>query len=308
MVDARGPVGLVGLGQMGGPMARTLQRAGWQVIGWDLSSAARDAAASDGIEIAADPTAVAAGASIVLLSLPDAAAVRAALLGPGGLLAAGRADLLVVDTSTTTPVDARLLAQELLALGTGFLDAPVTGGPAGATAGTLGIMVGGDAAAFERARPALESLGAAVVLCGPAGAGQVVKACNQLIVVATLAAVAEALTIARAANVDPWRAREVLLAGYAASPILENQGARMLRRDFTPGGRARFHVKDADSLAGLSRGTGVPIPVFDAAAGYMRALVADGGGDLDHAAVVTVVERAGGLQAPAAPSPTEELT
>jgi 2-hydroxy-3-oxopropionate reductase len=291
MTSQPGVVGVIGLGQMGGAMARTLQSAGWRVVAWDLGAALVDAAARDGIESAADPAAVAARASIVLTSLPDIAAVRSVALGERGLAEAARGDLLLVDTSTATPSDARALAADLAVRGIAFVDAPVTGGPGGAAAGSLGVMVGGDAALVERARPVLEAIGSVVVHCGPLGSGQVVKACNQLIVVATLGAVAEALVLAEAAGVDPWRAREALMAGYAASPILEGQGGRMLRRDFAPGGKARFNLKDVAALAEISSGTGVPLPVFEAAAGHIRALVDAGGGDLDHSAIVTVIGR-----------------
>ncbi len=297
-------VGLIGLGQMGRPMARTLVRAGWRVVAWDLLPAGIAAAVEDGSEAVASPTAVAAASGIVITSLPDIAAVRAVALGGAGLAASGRRDLLLVDTSTTTASSSRALAADLALVGIAFLDAPVTGGPAGAEAGHLGVMVGGAAADVERARPVLETIGSTVVHCGPVGSGQVVKACNQLIVVATLGAVAEALVIAEAAGVDPARVREVLMAGYAASPILEGQGGRMLRRDFAPGGKARFNLKDAVALAELSAATGVRLPVFDAAADYIRALVEAGGGDLDHSAIVTVIERAtppaGGSAHPAA--------
>lgn len=294
MSDPIRSVGVIGLGAMGGGMARTLARAGWHVVAWDLGAAATEAATRDGIEAAADPAGVAGRAGLVLTSLPDAAAVRSVVLGERGLGTAGRDDLLVVDTSTTTPAEARALGADLGAHGIGFLDAPVTGGPAGAAGGTLGFMVGGDPAALERARPALAALARTIVHCGPLGAGQIVKACNQLIVVATLGAVGEALVLAGAAGVDPATAREALLAGYAASPILDLQGARMLRRDFAPGGKARFNVKDAAALGQLSAETGVALPVFEAAAGYIHALVAAGGGDLDHSAIVTVIEDATG--------------
>ena len=285
-------VGLIGLGQMGRPMARTLVQAGWRVVAWDLLPAGIAAAVEDGSEVAANPAAVAAAAPVVVTSLPDIAAVRAVALGANGLASAGRQDLLLVDTSTATASDARALAADAAVAGIAFLDAPVTGGPGGAAAGRLGVMVGGEAADLERARPVLEAIGSTVVHCGPVGSGQVVKAANQLIVVATLGAVAEALFIAESAGVDPASAREALMAGYAASPILENQGGRMLRRDFAPGGKARFNLKDAAALAELSAATGVRLPVFEAAAGYIRALVDAGGGDLDHSAIVTVIERA----------------
>jgi 2-hydroxy-3-oxopropionate reductase len=283
-------VGVIGLGQMGGAMTRTLLGAGWRVVAWDLAAPLMEAARAAGAEIAADPQDLARRCATVVTSLPDAAAVRTVVLGEHGLAAAGRRDLLVADTSTTTPAEARALAAACAEQRISFLDSPVTGGPAGAANAALGIMVGGDAAAFARAKPLFEVLGATIVHCGASGTGQVVKACNQLIVVATLGAVAEALVTARAAGVDPWVAREVLLAGYAASPILAGQGERMLRRDFAPGGKARFNVKDAVTLVQVSAETGIPLPVFGAAAGYIDALVAAGGGDLDHSAIVTVID------------------
>lgn len=292
MSNVRGSVGIVGLGQMGAPMARTLMAVGWRVVGWDLMAAAVDAAAGAGVAVVASPAAVAAEADVVLTSLPDITAVRAVVLGPDGLADAQRPDLLLVDTSTATAADARALAAELAGRGIRFIDAPVTGGPGGAAAGTLGVMVGGAAEDVTRARPVLETIGGTVVHCGPVGSGQVVKACNQLIVVATLGAVAEALATARAAGVDPALARQVLLAGYARSPILENQGARMLSGDFTPGGKARFNLKDVAALAELSAETGVQTPVFEAAARYIAALVDQGGGDLDHSAIVKIVDGA----------------
>lgn len=287
-------------------MARTLQRGGRPVVAWDAFVPAREAAAADGIEIAADPAGVAAAAAIVLTSLPGIGEVREVILGDRGLAAAGRDDLLVVDTSTTTPADARALAARLDEIGVDFIDAPVTGGPGGAATGKLGIMLGGEAAQIERARPILDILGSTVVCCGPIGSGQVVKACNQLIVVTTLGAVAEALSLADAAGVDAARAREALLAGYAASPILEGQGGRMLRRDFTPGGKARFNIKDRAALAELSAATGVALPVFEAAVGYIQALVDAGGGDLDHSAIITVIERSRAAAASPAADAREE--
>ena len=292
MSNTHWTVGVVGLGQMGSRMAATLVRGGWRVVGWDLFPAGVEAAVLDGVEPADDPAAVADAASIVITSLPDIHAVREVVLGERGLAASGRSDLLVIDTSTATASDARAFAGELASLGIAFLDAPVTGGPGGAAAGSLGVMVGGAEADLERARPVLETIGGTVVHCGPTGSGQVVKACNQLIVVATLGAVGEALVMARAAGVDPLAARTALLAGYARSPVLEGQGLRMLTGDFEPGGKARFNLKDVAALAELSAQTGVPTPVFDTAAAYIRALVASGGGDLDHSAIVTVIEEA----------------
>jgi|ERR1035441_7853349 2-hydroxy-3-oxopropionate reductase len=283
-------VGLIGLGQMGGRMARRFQLAGWRVVGWDPFAPAVAAAAADGLEVAANPAAVAAEAPIVITSLPDIKALHAVAFGEGGIVSEGHADRLIVDTTTLTPDQAREICSELAHRGIGFLDAPVSGGTAGAEKGTLGIMVGGEPALFERAKPVLDVIGSKVVHCGPIGSGQVVKAVNQLIVVATLGAVGEALALARAARVDPGLAREVMLAGYAASPVLDNGGGRMISREFAPGGKASYNLKDIAALAELSAAGGVRIPVFDAAAEYIRALVAAGGGDLDHAAIIDIIE------------------
>ncbi|MGA2513400.1 MAG: NAD(P)-dependent oxidoreductase [Candidatus Limnocylindrales bacterium] len=286
-----GVVGIIGLGQMGGRMARVLDAAGLRVVAWDLFPGALEVAARNGIEPAPDPAAVAEAAAIVITSLPDISALRAVVYGARGLAAAGRADLLIVDTTTLTPEQARLICAELAARGIGFLDGPVSGGTASAEKGTLGIMVGGERALYERALPVLSVIGSKVVLCGPIGSGQVVKAANQLIVVATLGAVGEALAIARAAGVDPALARDVMLAGYAGSPVLDNGGGRMIQRDFAPGGKAAFNMKDIAALEELSRSGGVPIPVFEASARYIEALVAAGGGDLDHAAIIDIIEK-----------------
>jgi len=284
-------VGLIGLGQMGGRMAKRFRLAGWRVVGWDPFAPAVAAAAADGLEPEANPAAVAAVAPIVITSLPDILALQAVAFGEEGIASAGHADRLIVDTTTLTPDQARKICSELAHRRIGFLDAPVSGGTAGADMGTLGIMVGGKAELFEHARPALDVIGSKVVHCGPIGSGQVVKAVNQLIVVATLGAVGEALALARAAHVDPGLAREVMLAGYAASPVLDNGGGRMISREFAPGGKAAYNLKDISALAELSASGGVRIPVFNAAAEYIKALVAAGGGDLDHAAIIDIIER-----------------
>ena len=166
-------------------------------------------------------------------------------------------------------------------------------------------MAGGADADIERARPVLDSVGSRVVHCGAVGAGSVAKACNQLVVVATIGAVAEALALADGAGVDPARVREALLGGWAASPILELHGARMLASDWVPGGKAVFNLKDAATLADLTAVTGVATPVFGAAADYIRALVDGGGGDLDHSAVYTQVRRSPRAGAGEPPGPAD---
>ena len=290
MTDRQEVIGVIGLGQMGGAMCRTLLRGGWGVVAWDMAPAALDAATSAGAESAADPADVADRARIIITSLPDGEAVRAVVRGDRGLIRGELESRLVVDTSTLLPAEARSLETELATHGVGFLDAPVSGGVKGAETGGLAIMVGGTVQDFERAQPVLACLGRTVVHCGAVGAGQITKSCNQLVVMATHESIAEALALAQACGLDPWRVREVLLGGYGASPILEIQGPRMLRREFTPGGKARFHLKDIAAIAELAGEAGLELPVFDAAARQFERLVDSGGGDLDNSAVITLLD------------------
>lgn len=290
MTGQQGAVGVIGLGQMGGAICRTLLRGGWRVVAWDLAQPAVDAAVEAGAEAASDPADVATRAHVIITSVPDAEAVRTAALGEHGLVRGECAGRLLVDTSTISPADARTLAADLAPHGMGFLDAPVSGGVRGAEAGQLAVMVGGLSEHFDRTRPVLSCIGKVVVHCGPVGAGQITKACNQLVVMTTHESVAEALVLAKASGLDPWRVREALLGGYAASPILEIQGPRMLRHDFVPGGKARYHLKDIATITELAREAGVDLPGFNAAALQMERLIDAGGADLDDSAVVTVIE------------------
>ena len=291
---ALGEVGVIGLGKMGQPIVHTLLRAGWRVIVWNRTPAVSRQLIAAGAVVAADPADVARQARIVITSLPDGNAVRSVAIGPQSLTSPGARPALLLDMSTTTPESARALGSDLASLGVGFLDAPVSGGASAAASGTLTVMVGGGADDFERAQPVLSSVARRVVHCGPQGAGQVTKACNQLIVMAALGAVAEALVVARTAGLDPARVREALMGGYAAGPILDIQGDRMLRRDFAPGGKAAYNIKDIAILRDLAAGSALDLPVFEAAAKQILRLIDDGGGDLDNAALITVVERATG--------------
>ena len=228
-------------------------------------------------------------ARIILTSLPDAEAVREATLGSHGITMGLKRDRLVVDTSTTSPAEARALATDLAARGVAFLDAPVSGGVHGAAAGTLSIMVGGPEPLVAQAHPVLSCLGGTIVHCGPIGAGQVTKACNQLVVMATHESVAEALLLAEASGLDPWLVRDALMAGYAASPILDIQGPRMIERDFTPGGKAKFHLKDIATISELAHEVGLDLPAFNAAARQVERLIDAGGGELDNSALISAI-------------------
>jgi 2-hydroxy-3-oxopropionate reductase len=283
-----GAVGVIGLGQMGQPMARRLLTAGIDVVLWDLFPGPWQGLGADGAVIAVDVAEVARRAQFVLTSLPDGDALRKVALDVAQ--ASDRSVELVIDTSTTKPAQARDIAAELRQHGVGFIDAPVSGGTTAAASGSLTFMVGGDALDVARAQPVLRHLASRVVHCGPHGAGQVAKACNQLIVMAGLEAVAESLVLAREYGLDPAKVREALLGGFAASPILEIHGDRMLRRDFAPGGKAVYNRKDIATISELALELGLILPVFTASARQLERLIEGGGGELDNAAVITVVE------------------
>ena len=291
-------IGVVGLGNMGGPIARVLAGTGWPVVGWDLFPQAGAALAGSGVTVVDTTAELGSHAEIVLTSLPDARAVRAVALGEGGLTSA-RSSGLLVDLSTTAPDEAVQLKADLAERGWSFIDAPVSGGVGAAAAGTLTIMAGADDDDLERARPVLEAISHKVVHCGPVGAGQVAKACNQLIVMATISAVAEVMVLARAAGLDPAAVREALLSGLAASPILDAHGGRMLRRDFEPGGMVKYNRKDIATIRRLGAEHHLALPVFDAAAGQVERVIDGWGGDVDNSAVVLVVERDAGIDASA---------
>ena len=289
MTDQHDVIGVIGLGQMGGAMRRTLVR-GWRVVAWDMSPAALDAAITSGVMAASDPADVADRAEIIITSLPDGEAVRAVISGDRGLIQDGRGSRLVIDTSTLLPAEARSIETELSTHGVAFLDAPVSGGVKGADNGSLAIMVGGDGAGLRTspASPRLPGQDRRPLRRGRRRSDhQVVQSTRGD---GDARIIAEALALAQSSGLDPWRVREVLLGGYGASPILEIQGPRMLRRDFAPGGRARFHLKDIVAIAGLAGEAGLELPVFEAAARQFERLVDAGGGDLDNSAVITVLD------------------
>lgn len=285
-------IGFIGLGVMGRPMASNLVRAGLDVVVHSRSPAPVDELVAAGASSADTPSEAAAGADVLITMLPDTPDVELVLFGERGVVEGIRAGSLVVDMSTIDPTAARRFAAHLAEYHVEMLDAPVSGGERGAIDGTLSVMVGGPAAAFERALPILRVLGQNVTHVGGAGAGQVAKACNQLIVAATIQAVGEALVLAAKAGVDPAVVREALLGGFAGSKILEAHGRRMLEGDFTPGFRAVLHRKDARIITRVAEELGSPVPSFAVVAAALEALVEAGDGDLDHAALVTLLEEA----------------
>ena len=288
-------IGFIGLGVMGKPMARNLRAAGLDLVVHSRSRGPVDELVADGAERASDPSELAASVDVVISMLPDTPDVDLVLFGERGVASGIRPGSLVIDMSTIRPTEAGRVAERLAAIDVPMLDAPVSGGERGAIDGTLSIMVGGRDDAFRRALPILEIMGGNVTHVGGSGAGQVAKACNQLIVGATIQAVGEALVLAAKAGVDPATVREALLGGFAGSKILEVHGQRMLRGDFAPGFRSALHLKDAGIVTETAEEVGSPTPSFAVAAAALGTLVATGRGDLDHSALVTLLEERAGV-------------
>lgn len=269
---------ILGLGLMGRPVARRLLSAGLQVNGWNRSALAPHLRA--GIPLCPSLE-DAASADVCLFLLSDSAATDEVLSRLEPHLAAGR---LVLDMGSSDPSHSQAHARRLAGKGIGWVDAPVSGGPEGAAAGTLAIMAGGAEEDVARAMPVLSALGRVVRVGGP-GAGHTVKAINQVVVGLAIEAVAEALTLAEKCGIDPALVQEALRGGFADSKVLQVHGTRMINRTYTPGGRVRTHVKDLRLALSLAAATATRLPHLESVAARFEMLVAQGDGDLDHSAL-----------------------
>lgn len=287
-------VGFIGLGLMGRPMALNLLKAGHRVRVWARRAASRAPLVAAGAMECASAAEVAAGAQVVVSCVADAPDVAQVALGPEGVAEGAGPGLIFVDMSTIAPAAAQDIAARLAEKGIPMLDAPVSGGEVGAIAGTLTIMVGGSQAAFDRVLPVLQAMGKTVTRVGEAGAGQVAKACNQILTGVGVAAVAEALNFARQSGVDPAKVREALLGGFAYSRILENHGQRMLDRNFKPGFKAWMHQKDMRIVLEEAHRLGLALPSSAATAQMFNAMVGSGLGEEDSIAMLKLLERMSG--------------
>lgn len=287
-------VGFIGLGIMGAPMAANLVRAGHAVTGYDLSQPAVGKLAAEGGRPAASIAEAVAGAEIVITMLPADPHVESAVLGGDGVLAHAAPGALVIDMSSVTPQLAIRIAREAGTRGLRALDAPVSGGEAGAIEGVLSIMAGGEQADFDEALPVLAALGTTIVLVGPAGAGQTVKVANQLIVAVNIQACAEAVVFLEKSGVELATALDVLNGGLAGSTVLSRKKGNFLRREFAPGFRIDLHHKDMGNLLSAARAVGAPMPAASLVADLISALRAAGDGGLDHSALLRNVDRLSG--------------
>ena len=289
-------IGFIGLGIMGKPMARNLAKAGFRLVVHNRSRDDVDAlvAEGDAFQAAASPREVAERAKTVITMLPDSPEVREVVFGEGGLLASVGEGHLLVDMSTIAPAAAIEVEAALRERGGRALDAPVSGGDKGAIAGTLSIMVGGAPEDIARAMPLFEAMGKTIVHVGGPGAGQVVKACNQVAVAVNYAALSEALVLGAKAGVAPEKVLQVLGGGLANSRVLEMRGATMAEGRFDPGFRVDLHRKDLGIALATAREAGAPLPVTALVGQLFEAVAAGGGGDLDHSALLTAFEALAG--------------
>ena len=283
-------IGFIGLGIMGLPMARNLQRAGYELLVHNRTPEKAKALTRDGARVAASPREVAERCDIVITILPDSSDVERVVAGSSGLLEGIRAGALVVDMSTISPGLTRRLAAYLSKLGVSMLDAPVSGGDMGATKGTLTIMVGGEPADFTRARPLFEVMGKNVVHVGTIGAGQVTKAANQVVVGLTIAAVAEALVLGVRGGVPAETLLDVLGTGLAGNRVMELKREKLLSGVFDPGFRAELHHKDLGIALAEGRESGVALPVTALVDQLFGVMARKGWGKEDHSALVRVIE------------------
>ncbi|MFF7673754.1 2-hydroxy-3-oxopropionate reductase [Actinacidiphila glaucinigra] len=287
-------VAWIGLGIMGSPMSENLIKAGYSVTGHTLEQDKLDRLAAAGGTPAGSIAEAVKDADVVVTMVPASPQVEAVAYGEDGILANARPGALLIDMSSITPQTSVDLAAAAAARGVRVLDAPVSGGEAGAVEAVLSIMVGGEQADFDEARPLFEALGRTVVLCGPHGAGQTVKAANQLIVAVNIQACAEAVVFLEKSGVDLAAALEVLNGGLAGSTVLTRKKRNFLDREYAPGFRIDLHHKDMGIVTDAARNVGAALPVGSVVANLVASLRAQGDGGLDHSALLRGVERLSG--------------
>src|SRR5215210_2285479 len=274
----------------GRPMARNLMEAGYELVLYNRTRSKAEELAGGGAEVATSPEQVARKSRVIFTMLPGPPEVEGIVAGEGGLLEGAAEGSLIVDTSTSSPDLARELARIALERRVGMLDAPVSGGDVGAEEGMLPIMVGGNEEDFEQAKPLFEVMGQTVTHVGPSGAGQVVKACNQILVALTIEAVSEALVLGSKAGVSSEKILEVLSGGLAANKVMEVKREKFLEHDFEPGGKVEFHRKDLGIALAAGREYGVVLPVTALVDQMFGVLEAKGKGGWDHSSLLTLIK------------------
>jgi len=284
-------LGFVGLGIMGLPMSLNLRRAGFTLAVYNRNPARATALKDAGAKVCASPKEVAENADIIFTCVSDTPDVEAVIFGTGGIIEGVKEGSVVVDMSTISPEHTRKFAEKLAEKGVEMIDAPVSGGEAGAIAGTLTIMAGGKQNVFDRVKPYFEKMGKTLVLVGDNGAGQVAKACNQIIIAVAIEGVAEALLLAEKSGVDGAKVREALMGGFAGSKVLEVHGNRMLSNDYKPGFKTKLHRKDMGIVMQTAANAGIDLPAATLSTLHMDEVLKHGDGELDSSAIFKVLKK-----------------
>ena len=291
-------IGFIGLGIMGKAMARNLLKGGHSLVVYDIVPALADALVADGAERADSSAGVARSAEVIITMLPDGPEVELAVLGPKGVLEGASEGSTLIDMSSISPLVSQRIGEACSPKGVAFLDAPVSGGEPKAIDGTLAIMVGGEAAVFERMQGILRLMGSTVTLTGAVGAGNVTKLANQIMVACNIAAMGEALVLARRCGLDAQVVFDAVKGGLAGSTVLNAKAPMVIARNFKPGFRIRLHQKDLRNALLTAEAAHVPLPLTSLVQQMLITLINEGRGDLDHSAIVTLIEDQAAMQFP----------
>jgi 2-hydroxy-3-oxopropionate reductase len=289
-------IGFIGLGIMGRPMSINLMKAGHPVVAHDIVPALLEKVLAAGAQRGASSKDVASRSDIVITMLPDGPEVEQAVLGADGVLDGARKGTILVDMSSISPLVSQKVGAACSAKGVDFLDAPVSGGEPKAIDGTLAIMVGGDAAVFQKVEAILKTMGSSVTLTGPVGAGNVTKLANQIMVACNIAAMGEALVLATRAGLDPEVVFNAVKGGLAGSTVLNAKAPMVINRNFNPGFRIRLHQKDLRNALLAAESMKVPLPLTSLVQQQLMGLMNSGKGDADHSAIVNFVEQLAGIE------------
>jgi 2-hydroxy-3-oxopropionate reductase len=284
-------IGFIGLGIMGKPMAKNLLKAGYPLVVYDVNPAPVKELAAAGVEAASSAKEVAQKTDVVITMLPNSPHVKAAVIGPNGVLEGAKPGMIIVDMSSIAPLAAKEVAAKAAEKGVEMLDAPVSGGEPKAIDGTLSIMVGGKKEIFEKCQDFLSKMGTSVVLCGNIGAGNTTKLANQIIVALNIAAMSEALVLGAKAGVNPETIFMAIRGGLAGSAVLEAKAPMVLSGNFKPGFRIELHIKDLANAIDTAHELGVPLPLTSQVMEIMQALKVDGKAGNDHSSIVQFYEK-----------------
>lgn len=289
-------IGFIGLGIMGKPMAKNLLKAGYDLVVLDINKPAVDELVALGAKAGQSNVDIANQCEIIITMLPNSPHVKAVVLGEGGVIEAAKPGTIVIDMSSIAPLASREIFAALEAKGIELLDAPVSGGEPKAIDGTLSVMVGGKKEIFDRCYDIMKTMAGSVVYVGESGAGNIAKLCNQIVVAINIAAVSEALILAKKAGVDPDLVFKAIRGGLAGSTVMEAKAPMMMDRNFKPGFRIDLHIKDMNNVLETSHGVGAPLPLSAQLMEIMQAIKLDGCGVEDHASIVKYYEKLANME------------